>query len=209
MSDNRLSDLDFKNDTGNVKTYSRFIKSLQYILPIGVLAIIGILILWPQLSKIETSPLTQADIKALKRAETENTLSNPTFNTLDSKGNPVQISASNAKQNRVEKDTIILENPSASLNDNGRILQLQAKDGTYNQSNKILTLNDNVVLKDSQNNILKTQSLVADIQNNIAKSDMPTTLETKQGVISGQSVIINHENQTTIFKGPAKAVINQ
>lgn len=207
-NDNRLSGLDFKQDNQNVQPYSRFIKSLQFILPIGILLVVGLLVLWPQLSKIETSPLTEKDVKALKRAKTENTLIKPTFNTVDSKGNPVEISATNARQSKAEKNTITLENPSAKMNDNGRILQFEAQSGLYDQSNKILLLRDGVKLQDSQNNTLETESLTADIKNNIAKSDSPVTLTTDQGVIEGQSVIIDQEKQTTIFQGPAKAVIN-
>ena len=209
MSDqDRLSGLDFKNDAGDVKTYSRFIKSIQYILPIGILTIIGVLVLWPQLSKIETSPLTQADLKALKSAETENILLKPTFNTQDEKGNPVEISASNARQAKDEDNVVTLDNPSAKINDQGRILEFNAQKGVYNQSTKMLTLENNVMIRDSQNNILETGNITADINKNIATSTSPAKLTTDQGTIEGQSVIIDQENQITTFKGPAKAVIN-
>jgi len=204
----RLSGLDFKNDAGNVQTYSRFIKSLQYILPLGALVIIGLLVLWPQISKIETSPLTQADLKALKSAETENTLLKPTFNTQDDKGNPVEISASNARQAKDEESIITLDNPEARIDDNGRVLQFNAQSGVYNQTSKILTLNDMVTIQDSQNNILETGNITADINKNIATSTSPAKLTTPQGTLEGQSVIIDQANQITTFKGPAKAVIN-
>ncbi len=208
MSDDRLSGLDFKNDDVNIQPYSRFIKSLQLILPLGILLIIGVLILWPQLSKIETEPLSPQDVKALRQAESQNTLLRPVFNTLDSKGNPVTISADNAVQKRDQDDFVILEKPSASMNDNSRILQFNADNGEYNQTTKILTLSNNVTIQDSDNNVLEVEDITADIQKNIAYSDSPAKLTTNHGTIEGQSVILDQENQITIFKGPAKAVIN-
>lgn len=209
MSDkDRLSGLDFKNDAGNVRSYSRFIKSVQYLLPIIAVTIIGILILWPQLSKIETSPLTLDDVNALKKAKTENNLSNPTYNILDSKGNPVELSASNARQNKSEKNSILLDNPSAKIINNGDTFQFKAKNGVYDQSAKILTLSNGVRIKDSNNNIFETEKLTTDINKNIATSTTPAKVTTPKGVIEGQSIVIDQENQTTIFKGPAKAVIN-
>lgn len=204
----RLSGLDFKQEKLNVLGYSRFIKSLQYILPIGIFAIIGLLILWPQLSKIETSPLTQNDLQALQNAEKENILVQPTFNTQDEKGNPVEISASNARQSKSQENIVTLDNPSATLHDNGRILKFDATNGAYNQTTKILTLENSVVIQDSSNNILETDNITADINKNIATSNSPAKLTTPQGTLEGQSVIIDQANQITTFKGPAKAVIN-
>lgn len=208
MSDNRLSNLDHKNVSGDVRIYSNFVKSLRIILPLMCIIIVGVLLLWPQLSKIKTEPLDASDLKALKQAKTANTLSKPIFNTLDEKGNLVEISADNAKQKKDGTNNIILNKPSAKMNDNGDVLQFDATQGTYNQETKILILQNGVRLQDSNNNILETNHLTADVNKNIATSDSPAKLITDQGVIEGQSVVIDQQNQTTIFKGPAKAVIN-
>ena len=208
MSD-RLSNLNQKDTSGNIQPYSRFVKSLQFILPIGALLLIGLIIIWPQITRIETEPLNERDIQALREAETNNTLLNPVFNTLDGKGNAVLISAETASQNRNDKDSVKLLNPSASMKDSNQTLEFQANEGTYNQTTKTLNLENKVVLKDDQNNILETEQLTANIEKNIATSNKPARLTTEKGYIEGQSVIIDQENQTTIFKGPAKAVINR
>ncbi len=164
--------------------------------------------LWPQLSKIQTEPLNENDLKALKKAQSENNLSRPVFNTTDEKGNLVEISADNARQKKDGTGQIMLDSPSARLDDNGNVLEFGATQGVYNQETKILSLQNGVTLKDSDNNLLETDHLTADMQNNIATSKTPAKLTTNQGVIEGQSVVIDQQNQTTTFKGPAKAVIN-
>jgi lipopolysaccharide export system protein LptC len=208
VNKNRLQDLQNNSIALDVRGYTRFIRFLKIALPIGAIAIIGLLLLWPQLSAIQTEPLNERDLKALKQAEKQNTLLRPVFNTVDVNGKPIAIKADSAVQNRNNIDQIILTSPAATMNDNGSILEFHANDGVYNQSDKILDLANGVVLKDSNNNVLTTDSLTADINQGKAISQSPATLTTKEGVIEGQSVIIDQQNQTTIFQGPAKAVIN-
>jgi LPS export ABC transporter protein LptC len=209
MSETRLSDLQNNSETGNVHLYSRFIKSLRIILPLAVLGIVGILFLWPQLTKIETVPLTQQDVKALKQAETENRLLNPIFTTVTVDGKPVSVTAASARQSKSNDDQIFLTDPFATMADNGNQLELKASTGVYNQNQKILNLSNGVEIKDEQNNVLTTRNMTADMNNNIARSNTEATLTTDIAVITGQSVTIDQINQKTIFHGPARAVITK
>jgi LPS export ABC transporter protein LptC len=170
--------------------------------------ILALLILWPTLSKIETEPLTVRDIEALRDAETQNQLLNPTFNTTDSQGRLVTIKAQEATQAKSSSDRIFLNAPSAQMNTGDDALQFQADQGVYDQSTKIIQLNNNVTIKDADHNILTTDGLTANIDAGTATSNTPAKITAQQGTIEGQSVIIDHTAQTTTFKGPAKAVIN-
>ena len=205
----RLSGLENTSNTGNVQPYSFFVKLIKFTLPLIVLAIIGILIIWPQISDIETAPLTKEDLTALQEAESENRLLNPVFNTLDSEGKPFAISAQEARQKRDDNKKLYLVSPTAEMDSNDNKLYLEAAEGEYNQEQKILVLNKGVILKDKKNNILTTESLTTSIIDGTAESQTPAKLKTDQGVIEGQAVIIDHQKQTTTFQGPAKAVINQ
>ena len=210
MENNRLSGLENQSVTRNAQPYSRFVRSLKFIFPLIALGFIGLLILWPQLSKIEMAPLSQNDLQALKSAKTQNTLLNPTYNTVDANNRPVEIHAGEARQNKNKQNEVFLDKPNAKLNDNANILELRADKGIYNQDTKILNLNQAVVIKDSENNVLETENLIANINTNKATSTGAAKLTTNQGVItSTNGVIIDQQNQTTIFQGPAKAVINQ
>lgn len=208
MSD-RLSGLKNKTKTGNVRPYSLFVKLVKIILPLIIMAIVGLLIIWPQITNIETAPLTQEDVTALKEAESENRLLNPVYNTLDSKGKPFSLTAEEARQNRSDNDKVYLVMPSAEMTGDENTLYLQAGEGEYDQGQQVLILKDGVTIKDSQNNVLTTDELTTSITDGKAQSNAPATLTTDQGKIEGQAVIIDRQNQTTTFQGPAKAVINQ
>ena len=205
----RLSGLENKKASGNVQPYSSFVKWVKVILPLMVLGIIGLLIIYPQLSNIETSPLTKEDLTALQKAETENNLLKPVYNTLDSEGQPFSITAEEARQERDNSEKVYLVKPTAEMNAEDNKLYLNAADGEYDQNKKILILKNGVTLKDDQNNVLTTDDLTTSLADNKAESKSPAKLTTDQGVIEGRSVSIDHKNQTTTFQGPAKAVINQ
>lgn len=203
----RLQGLDSRNDTTNIVVYSSLVRALKIFLPLAAIAIIGILLIWPQLAAIQSVPLGKADIQALKQAETENRLLNPVFNTNDEKGRPIIITATEAIQRRSNENSIELITPSATLKDATRSTTLNADNGHYDQLNKVIDLQNNVVVRDTQNNTLETEQLTADIGNNTAYNNVPTKLTTPNGVIEGQSVLIENNGAKTTFKGPAKAVI--
>ena len=121
MSD-RLSGLETtRTTTPDVQPYSYFIRMIKVVLPLIVFIIIGLLLIWPQISDIETAPLTQQDISALQEAQSENLLLNPVFNTLDDKGKPFSITAHEARQNRDDRDKIVLTAPAAEMNNDDNI----------------------------------------------------------------------------------------
>ena len=205
---NRLSGLENTSQTGDVQSYSKFVRLLKIILPLSVLIIIGLLILWPQLSDIEVAPLTDQDLTALQEAKQQNLLLNPVYNTLDEKGQPFSITAKEARQQRND-DKIFLTNPTAEMNDENNTLYLEANQGEYNQDQKTLILSNGVTLKGRNNSVLTTDDLTTSILDVTARSQSPAKLTTDKGVIEGQSVSIDRQKQTTTFQGPAKAVINQ
>lgn len=188
--------------------HSAVIRSLKIVLPLSALAMVGVLLLWPRLSSIQTVPLSESDVAALQQAQKENALLDPVFSTEDDKGRPMVITATEAKQDRDTPDMIDLTTPHATLKDNGTTMTIDAERGQYDQSQKIMYLENNVTLRDSDNNILETQSLTADIAKGAAQSHSAATLTTPDGTIEGRTIRIENNGERTIFQGPAKAVLN-
>jgi hypothetical protein len=181
MNDDRLAFLNTKADIAAKHARSaKYLRIIRYSLIFGILTLLTVLVLWPQLSQIETQPLSRTDLEALKQAETENTLRNPVFNSRDSKGRPFTIIADEALQNREDTHIIYLTNPTAKLStDRDGVIELKAEAGVLNQSSQILTLQNNVVLA----------------------MDIVT--------IEGSTLILDQNNQTVTFQGPTKAVITK
>lgn len=192
--------------TGNVRMYSAFVKFMQLVLPLAAIAIIMVLMLWPRLSADKIAPLDESDLQALKRAESENRLLSPVFNTQDDAGRPLTITAEQAVQLRADRDRITLVEPAAALKAENGTMQISGETGEYDQSQNTMVLQGGVSVTDGEN-ILKTETLSADIGKGRAESASPAMLTTKNGTVTGQKVIVEDNGQRTIFKGPAKAVI--
>lgn len=207
-SNHRLSGLDNTRDAVNTRPYTAYIRFMKLALPLFAIGLIMVLILWPQITAIKTEPLNEADLKALKRAETENRLLNPVFNTEDKDGRPITITAAQASQKKSDEGLINLTSPSATLTDQGEQSMISADEGTYNKIDKTIILNNNIVISGENKGTLTTDSLTADINNGRAESESKATLTTDQGTITGRKIIIENNGAKTTFQGPAKAVIN-
>lgn len=178
MNADRLSGLDNRGGTIDIRPYSKTLKIIRLVLIIGIIGIIALLVIWPRISAVEQRPLTRQDIDALTQAEKVNTLLNPVFNSRDTNNNPFTVIAAEAVQDRDNQDIVVLKNPTATFFDGDtREINLIADQGRLNQSSKLLELDDNI-------------TLTMDI-----------------GKIQGQKLKIDQQNQTITFYGPTKAVM--
>jgi len=178
MTQERLASLENEQVGGDIKPYSNFLRFIRTAIILVVLGVVGFLFLWPRLSQVETQPLTQRDVAALRQAETENTLLNPVFNSRDSRNQPFTVTAAEAIQNRESTHVVALKTPTAKFyDDRNEPISVTATSGTYNQDTRALQLDQNI------------------------------TLSLSQGVITGDQLLINQQSQTITFYGPTKAVI--
>ena len=110
-ADQRLSGL---NDTGRKTSidhrYSRFVKVMRWTLPLFALALMVVVMAWPELDEqIEAIP--QEDILTSNEiAVGGNELLNPRYETTDAQNNPVLVKAQKAlqSQNNVIATVILL-----------------------------------------------------------------------------------------------------
>ena len=104
----RLDELKVQNRDASVsRGYTRFVKLMRYGLPILAVALIAVVITWPEMddkivvvNKADILPESQNDIG-------QNELLNPTFETTDAQQQPVNVTANRALQNS--------ENPNVAI----------------------------------------------------------------------------------------------
>ena len=121
--------------------YTRFVKSMRYVLPIIAVILMVIVITWPDMDnkiiiveKSQLIPTSESEIG-------ENELLNPNFETTDAQNNPVRVTADRALQNQENPNLIRLENPNADLQmKDGSPIHIEAKQGTYEQESEKLFL---------------------------------------------------------------------
>ena len=190
--------------------YSRFIKRVQYALPIMALLLVIIIFGWNGFEGDKIVPVSEQDVQPNMQQEIgKNELINPKFDSIDSKGQPFRLTADKAVQENKEQGEMLLDNPSGILELNsGENVTVRADSGIYQQLEESLDLNNNVVLSHSQGYDMYTDLLHVDMVANKAWSKKPVRVTGPQGNINAQGIEASSENETVIFQGPAKMLLN-
>lgn len=192
------------------KGYSRFIRKVQFALPLLALLLVALIIGWNNFEGDKIVPIKQEDVQPQVKQEIgKNELVNPHFESMDEKGQPFTITATRALQEDGEKGEMLLEKPSGNMNFNsGEIVTLSADFGAYHQIEQYLDLNDNVILSHSEGYTLQTRILHVDLKDNKAWSEQPVRVTGPEGEINALGMTASSEEEKIIFKGPAKMTLN-
>ena len=209
MSDNRprelLEELNVTGQKASVsRGYTRFIKYMRFILPLAALALIAVVIAWPEMEdkivivqKNEIIPESQTEIG-------ENELLNPHFTTTDAQQQPVNVTAARALQNQENPDLVKLEKPNADLKmKDGSNVQIESLQGTYEQKTEKLFLQDEVKIRHESGYVLEAEELRVDMKTREAFSDKTVHVNGPEAKVVATGLEGNVENGILIFKGPA------
>lgn len=208
-SEDRLTRISAKPKPQNYNAgYSKFIKRVQLILPIGAFLLIGLIFGWNQFQTNTIQPVTQTYTQDQKISRNE--LINPKFDSIDDKGQPYTITASRAVQDAADKETMFLENPTGNVAlENDETLAIRAKAGTYKQGVQTINLRDSVIIKHSLGYTMNTEKLDVDMTTSTATSDQDVNGDGPEGTIEAKGIEASSSTNTVIFHGPAKLVLTQ
>ena len=188
------------------RRYSKFVKSLRYILPLVALGMTVIVITWDEAGR-RVAPLKKEELIP-SSASIENELLKPVFNSIDDKQQPYTVTADRAVQNRANPDIIELEKPVATLNMNsGEKIDADATTGLYEQKNQKLNLAGNVHLIHSNGYTLSTEELRVDLVTQKTYSGCDVLIEGPAGTLNATGLEGDATTGAIIFTGPAKVVL--
>ena len=200
----RLDDLDVSDDQVAVvnRGYSRFVRSMRLLIPLVAVALMVVVITWPEMEdKVAIIPketlIPQSDMG-------ENELLSPNFETTDAQQNPVRVTADRAVQNQDDPNLVKLDNPNADLKlKDGSGLQIEADKGVFEQEVEKLFLEQNVVLQHESGYELQAEELRVNMQSREAFSDKDVFVTGPEAKIQATGLEGNVEEGILIFKGPA------
>lgn len=194
------------------RLYSGLIKKLRWALPILALLIVALLLIWPKIENeltLRRFAAPKIDQAVIERATAENRLENAKFSSVDAKGRPFTINSKTAVQDNINPDIIHLESPAGIIRQaNGENIKATAERGTYRQKDQILDLESAVVVAQSDGTVMETAVMTVNLSTNDIYTDTPVTIDGPQGRIEAKGMDIRNDGLTTVFKGPAKLVIN-
>lgn len=210
-TDARLDSLDYKRQTTPAsKTYTRFIKAMQYVLPIIAIILLIVVATWSEMDnkivvipKEELIPTSPAQI-----GQTE--LTNPRFESVDEFNQPVKVVADQALQSQSNPDLVKLKNPVADFKtENGRAMHVEANAGTLEQKQEKLFLQNNVKIHHEEGYLLEAEELRVNMKTKQAFSDKDIQITSDKATINATGLDGNMETGILIFKGPAKLILKE
>lgn len=203
MSENRLSEIDFHAPKAQInRRYTRFIKVMRLLLPLSALALTVVVITWPETDNKIIAVDERSLIPDMDLAKNE--LLNPKFESVDKDLNPYTVTATRALQNQENASLLKLENPNGNIIlKDGQSLHIDALNGTYEQEEEKLFLEQDVKLKHQSGYVLTTQELRVDLKTGQAFSDKDVEIKGVDGHIKAKGLDGNTNTEILIFKGPA------
>ena len=187
--------------------YSRLIGLAKIVLPGTGLAILAVALLWqdivPQSITRRIGPAI--GLEALRQHE----MSQPKFVGTDDKNQPYQVEAKSARLAHAKSDTVILEQPKASVTlDGGNWVAVTSRDGEFNQKTRIISLKGDVYVFHDANYTFRTELATVDTEKKRAWGDRPVVATGPKGTIESKGFRIEDKGATIIFTGKTKVVLH-
>lgn len=188
------------------RRYSAFVRAMRVFLPLAALAMLAVLMLWPEGEKI-VEPIRKEELfPQANLAETE--LLNPRYESADKDLNPFIVTADKAIQKQDSPDLIYLNKPvgDITLKDGGK-LDVRSETGIFEQKSEKLSLNGDVELIYDHIYTLSGDEMRVDLKVREAFSDQDVTLTGPDGMIEAKGMEAYSEKGLVIFKGPGKLTL--
>lgn len=122
---------------------------------------------------------------------------------------PFTLSAEHIMQKENSLSELILNAPKADLVlEDESWLAVSAKAGFFDQKNKILSLNNDVLIFHDKGYELQTQTAIIDIESRVIEGFEYLEASGSFGRMSGKGFILEKSGQRIIVKGPAKILFH-
>lgn len=190
---------------------SKMVGRLRIALPVLAILLVGVFLLTSQPEQSDEAFLD--DFKKLDATPEELVMSSPSFAGVDDDGKPFNITAETATRAPENDERVALKNPRAVTREDGGDTVVTANRGVYQSDEKLLTLNEDVVLKHdlgSDNYVLRANDAL--VRMNDKKVETVTGVE---GVGSSGNTLRADEMEAyqgdgrVVFKGNVKLKIYQ
>jgi LPS export ABC transporter protein LptC len=191
-----------------LRVYSFYVSFMKILLPIGIVATLGIAIGWPYLTSIKKENIIPVDISQPEIKE--NRMVRPHYISTDAKGQPFRLDADWAKQH--SEDHAELINPEGSMTMlEGETFTVESQKGHYDTENKTLTLEKNVVLTSTKGDVIKTEKAHVDVDKGVISGNSPIEGKGETGEFKGEGFRVEKRakgKKVITLTGHSRVVIN-
>lgn len=188
-------------------SYSRFVTAMRIVLPLVALAIVVLVIAWPQLGEkpkkfsLNASKVTVHDSGGQQ-------MINAHFTGTDSTGHPFTVTADKASQKKQLPNLIDMAFPKADMTmKSGAWVALSAKKGVYDRKTEKLDLTENVTVFHDSGYEFRTSAAIVDLTTSSAEGSAPVTGQGPGGNLSAAGFRILERGKTLLFTGKSRMAL--
>jgi len=187
--------------------YSLFVGTLKVVLPALAVALILLVVVWPQLvpedSRFRVGLSDLAPDSAGKL-----TMVNPRFQGVDAQDRPFSVVAQTATQEKSGADVVELDQPKADITlKDGAWLALTADHGTFDRASQTLHLDGHVSLFHDRGFEMRTETAHVDLKAGTARSDTPVAGQGPAGHLEAEGFRLEDKGGTIVFTGKSKLTL--
>ncbi|HEY4134410.1 MAG TPA: LPS export ABC transporter periplasmic protein LptC [Alphaproteobacteria bacterium] len=187
--------------------YSRFVTLMKLVLPTVAVALVALVLVWPQLQSREGG--FKLDFAQLKIGDAERLrMVSPRYTGRDENNLPYEVTADSANQDTPKADDIGLEGPKADMTlSDGTWIAIEAPEGNYGQKTQMLDLSGGVNLFHDSGYEFNSPTARVDLAKGNAEGHEPITGHGPFGEVEGEGFQLIDKGKTIIFTGKARVVL--
>jgi lipopolysaccharide export system protein LptC len=187
--------------------YSRFVRLAKIALPLIALALVMVLVAWPQTQHQDSS--FRVSLAALPEGEAgESGMTRARFVGTDAKDQPFFITAERAVPNDINPERITLDTLQADLTLNsGAWVSMLSVTGLYDRTQQSLTLQDGVDIFADNGFALHTASARIDLADGTANGTEPVRAQGPMGELNADSFRMERDGRRLFFEGNVRMTL--
>lgn len=188
---------------------SRLVVLMKLVLPALALAIIALIISWPQLIPDHTKFRLGDKMKNVLVAATDGlSMDQPRYVGVDEEHRPYEVTATRASQDGHNDDRLDLVNPQADLAvSEGEWMALSAATGVYDKKQQTIDLSGGVTVFHDRGYTVMSDTARVLLDKGMATSDDPVSAHGQSGIATGEGFRIYDRGERIVFTGKSKVVL--
>lgn len=193
---------------GQVATSRRgFVRFMKIVLPLGAVALVGLIAAWPQLAKRDGG--FGLSFSSVNTDELALVMNNPRFRGSDNQGQPFVVTAERATQDPEDAKQVTLDRITAdiTLND-GAWLSLAANSGLFNSDMQLLTLHGDIAVYSDRGYEFHGINAEVDLTTGVIASDDKVWGHAAFGSIQANGMRVYDRGKAIVFINGVKTTLH-
>jgi lipopolysaccharide export system protein LptC len=189
-------------------SYSIFVGFMKVLLPALSVALILLVVIWPQLTQDDGRFRIRVSDISLEQADSLSML-NARFEGVDEHDQPFLVTADEATQTAEDDDLVHLELPKGDITlKDGTWLAMTAHEGLYRRDAQMLELNGGVTLFHDQGFELRSETARVDLDAGTAWGSARVEGQGPFGTLVSEGFRVLDRGDRVIFTGRSRAVLH-